>query len=373
MLETYIQGAATQLVQRALALKNLIPRPPKQEFQVLATRCCQEIDAAVKEVKFIRDNPVQKKPELAATRLRQFRRVSACIDRIENEAIAAIARAGDGESKIHGLLFRMTREVVYPIEPPTISLLSQQYFYVNCDFSLLCMPLTELHYLLHLPDIYHELAHPLFRNEDDIRVADWLRAFANSVDAIDQSLTNQIIEAESAPTPEYLKKALLHALLAWKSRWAEEIFCDLFALFCVGPAYAWSHLHLHARSGNAPFLMPQQSHTHPADDARMMALLEGLALINESATAAAIEDKWRGLLSCSGQKEPAEFHRFYPKPIIRRFAQEAHKGFTAMGCKPWTLHQAGPIRELLNEAWRKFWLDPQNYTAWETKAVAAIL
>lgn len=373
MLETYIQGAATQLVQRALTLKSQIPRPPKQEFQVLATRCCQEIDAAVKDLKAIRDNPVQKRPELAATRLRQFRRVSAWIDRIENEAIAAIARADEGESKIHGLLFKMTREVVYPIEPPTISLLSQQYFYVNCDFSLLCMPLTEFHYLLHLPDIYHELAHPLFRNEDDVRVVDWLRAFATSVDAIDQHLTGQIIEAESAPTPEFIKKALLHALLAWKSRWAEEIFCDLFALFCVGPAYAWSHLHLHARSGNSPFLMPQQSHTHPADDARMTALLEGLALLNESATAGAIEEKWRTLLFCSGQKEPAEFHRFYPKPIIRQFAQEAYNGFNKMGCKSWTSPHAGQIRELLNEAWRRFWHDPKNYTAWENNAVAAIL
>src|SRR2546423_1387412 len=131
MLESYIQGAATQLVQRASALKVLIPRPPKPEFQVLATRCSQEIDAAVKELKFIRDNLVQKKPELASTRLRQFRRVSSWIDRIENEAIAAIARADTGESKIHALLFKMTSEINYPIEPPTISLLSQQYFYVN--------------------------------------------------------------------------------------------------------------------------------------------------------------------------------------------------------------------------------------------------
>lgn len=373
MLDSYIQGAATQLVQRASALKSLIPRPPRPEFQVLATRCCQEIDAAVKELKFIRDNPIQKKPDLASTRLRQFRRVSAWIDRIENEAIAAIARADDGESKIHGLLFKMTSEVDYPIEPPTISLLSQQYFYVNCDFGLLCMPLTELHYLLHLPDIYHELAHPLFQNEDDIRVRGWLAAFTNSVAAINEHLTAQIIEAESSPTPQYLKKALLLALLSWKSRWAEEVFCDLFALFSVGPAYAWSHLHLHARCGNAPFLMPEQGHTHPADDARMTALLEGLSLVNEQRAAAAIEAKWHELLVCSGQKEPAEFHRFYPQAIIRLFAEEAHKGFTAMGCKPWNGKNSGQIRETLNEAWRQFWFDPKSYTAWETKAVAHLL
>jgi hypothetical protein len=373
MLEDYIQGAATQLVQRASALKKLIPRPPRQEFQVLATRCCREIDQAVKELEFIRDNPVQKKAELASTRLRQFRRVSAWIDRIENEAIAAISRADADESKIHGLLFKMTSEIVYPIEPPTISLLSQQYFYVNCDFGLLCMPLTELHYLLHLPDIYHELAHPLFRNENDVRVQSWFESFAKSMDAINEHLTVQIIEAESSPTPQYLKKALLLALLSWKSRWAEEIFCDLFALFSVGPAYAWSHLHLHARSGNAPFLMPDQGHPHPADDARMTALLEGLSLIDEQYAASAIENKWRELLGCSGQKEPAEFHRFYPKAIIRLFAKEAYIGFTSMGCRPWNSKDGGQVGQILNKAWRQFWLDPKGYTAWEAQSITGLL
>jgi hypothetical protein len=196
---------------------------------------------------------------------------------------------------------------------------------------------------------------------------------SHSVDAIDEHLTLQIIEAESSPTPQYLKRALLLALLSWKSRWAEEIFCDLFALFSVGPAYAWSHLHLHARSGNAPFLMPEQSHTHPADDARMTALLEGLVLIGEQRPAAAIEAKWGELLVYAGQREPAEFHRFYPKHIIRLFAEQAYKGFEAIGCRPWTSKSGGQVRTALNEAWQQFWCDPKNYTTWETKAVGGLL
>jgi len=81
--------------------------------------------------------------------------------------------------------------------------------------------------------------------------------------------------------------------------------------------------------------MPEQGHTHWADDARMTALFEGLSLVNEQHLAATIEDKWHKLLICSGQKEPAEFHRFYPQAIIRLFAEQAYKGFTALGCKPW--------------------------------------
>ena len=119
--------------------------------------------------------------------------------------------------------------------------------------------------------------------------------------------------------------------------------------------------------------MLEQGHTHPADDARMTALLEGLTLVNEQRPAAVIEDKWREFLQCSGQKEPAEFHRFYPRAIITIFAEEAHKGFTAMGCQPWAGNNSGRVREVLNEGWRQFWRDPKSYTDWEAKTVASLL
>ena len=96
-------------------------------------------------------------------------------------------------------------------------------------------------------------------------------------------------------------------------------------------------------------------------------------LVNEQRTAAAIEDKWRELLHCSGQKEPAEFHRFYPRPILTLFAEEAYKGFIAMGCKPWGGNNSARVRETLNEGWRQFWLDPKGYTGMGTPAVAILL
>jgi hypothetical protein len=123
-----------------------------------------------------------------------------------------------------------------------------------------------------------------------------------------------------------------------------------------------------------PYLMPEQGHTHPADDARMTALLEGLTLVDAQKEAAAIQGKWNELLLCSGQKESAEFHRFYPRTVIRLFAEEAYKGFTGMNCKPWTaIDNYSRVRETLNEGWRQFWTDPKGYTEWETKAVAALL
>jgi hypothetical protein len=64
---------------------------------------------------------------------------------------------------------------------------------------------------------------------------------------------------------------------AWVKYWMVEFFCDLFAVYVLGPAFAWSHLHLTAKRGGDPFEVPLLGTTsHPADDARMRTLLFGL-------------------------------------------------------------------------------------------------
>ena len=40
---------------------------------------------------------------------------------------------------------------------------------------------------------------------------------------------------------------------AWVGGWAIELFCNLFAVFTLGPAFVWSHLHLSTKRGSDPF------------------------------------------------------------------------------------------------------------------------
>ena len=60
--------------------------------------------------------------------------------------------------------------------------------------------------------------------------------------------------------------------------WMVEFFCDLFAVYTLGPAYGWAHLHLSAKRGGDPFDVPMLSaSSHPADDARMRVMLVALS------------------------------------------------------------------------------------------------
>jgi hypothetical protein len=373
MLDDYLSVASSQLIERASGLKGKLPRPPRREFERLATHCCDGIDQAIRELKEIRDNPVWQNPANAPVRLLEFRRIASNIDRFENEAIAAIVRSGKDEGAMVKLLYRMSNEITYPIELPTVSMLSQNYFFIRTDFRLMCIPLMEPYFLLHLPDVYHELAHPLFRTQHDPRTKPWLDVFLLAKALIYDHLTKQIVLAESSRTPEAIRCFLQFAKDNWLCRWMEEIFCDLFGLFSVGPAYAWAHLHLHAERGGNAFQLPTRRSSHPADDPRMTALLEGLLLIGGNLVAGQIESRWRSLLEVAGQTEPPDFQRYYPEKILRQCVQVAFDGFTKMGCKPWAGEGDAIVRKTLNDAWRHFWESPKDFVDWERKAAAALL
>ncbi|MBI3852702.1 MAG: hypothetical protein HY298_20805 [Verrucomicrobia bacterium] len=373
MLDGYIRGAATQLIERATSLKGEIPRPPRLWFQRLVSQCCIKIDGVIAELKRLRDDPDLKDSEAEPLRLLEFRRLAAQIDRVENAAIAAMARSSEKESAVNQLLDEMTREIIYPIEFPTVSLLSQNYFYISTDFQLMCIPLMELHFLLHLPDIYHELAHPLFRVENDPRVKAWLEAYNNVQVAISAYFTKQIVKLESDRMPESTRQAVATAYQNWQCQWVEEFFCDLFGVFSAGPAYAWAHLHLHAERGRNSFQLPRRSSSHPADAPRMAVMLEALSLIKEGKAATKIDEKWQSLLAVAGNSQPSDFHRYYPKHLLRKCAVEAHEGFIGMGCKPWPGSDKDKVRKILNEAWSRFWTSPQTFATWEKESAEALL
>ena len=153
----------------------------------------------------------------------------------------------------------------------------------------------------------------------------------------------------------------------------EEFFCDLFGVFCAGPAYAWAHLHLHAERGRDAFQLPRRLSNHPADAPRMTIMLDALTVLKQEKSAAEIEQRWRELLSIAGQSEPADFQRYYPKRILRKCVDEALEGFTGMGCKPWPGADGDTVRKTLNEAWRRFWTAPRFFAAWEKEVTEALI
>jgi hypothetical protein len=161
--------------------------------------------------------------------------------------------------------------------------------------------------------------------------------------------------------------------VSWVKYWMVEFFCDLFGVFVLGPAYAWSHLHLSAKRGGNPFEVQLVSvSSHPADDARMRAMLFGLEAAGFTAEAAEIGSKWEKLLHYHDIKPEPEYHRCYPDDVLRQVAAHALRGVRGIGCRIASSSTSDQVHGILNQAWKELWNAPESYTEWEKLTVAAL-
>src|SRR5580692_8423731 len=97
MLEAYLEGSSSQLIARATALQGEIPRPPKQEFRALSDNCRRLLDQIIQDLHELLGD-MEKDEENGQLFLLEFRRLAAELDRIENAAIAAMARGTNKEA-----------------------------------------------------------------------------------------------------------------------------------------------------------------------------------------------------------------------------------------------------------------------------------
>ena len=154
---------------------------------------------------------------------------------------------------------------------------------------------------------------------------------------------------------------------SWED-WCIEFYCDLFATFTLGMGFAWSHFHLCAARGENPFETPLLAvTTHPADDARMRAILAGLRLIGFEQEAAEMEKRWKDLIVSLGASPEPEYQRCFPTHILTLLSEKALQSIEAMGCRIASPATHDPVHTALNQAWREFWQAPALYAAKERK------
>lgn len=372
-MDEYLKGAAAQLIERGRVLTAKIPRDLPRDCDTLAQTSRQKINAQLDHLKQLAESPLFRQPSYQPERLRLFKRIVAEMDILETVAIAALDRAKPDDHRLNALLERIAREIRFPLVTPVVTTLSQQYFHIYPDLNLLCVPLTEGQFLLHLPDFYHELAHPLLVEQNDPLIEPFQENFINALRDVLGYVAGEQSKEDRRRGPVQPRFFLRAWERAWVKYWMAEFFCDLFATYTLGPAFAWSHLHLAAKRGGNPFDVPLNGiSSHPADDARMRAMLRALDSAGFTADSSKILEQWRTFLSYSGAKPEPEYHRCYPDNIIQLLAERAKQGVLGIQVRIASAETRDPIHTLLNQAWKSFWNDPASYVAWEKGAVAAL-
>jgi len=373
-MNAYCVASLNQLIERARILVGKIPRSLPQDYDTLAQTCRQKINTAVAQIQRLLEEPRFQLEQYQSERLRSLRRIVAELDVLETVAIAALHRAHEDDHRLNAVLETIRQEIKYPLVRPVVSGLSQQYFCIHSELNLLCVPLTEGQFLLHLPDLYHELGHPLLTVDNDPVVEPFQRAYLDALTEILAYIDSEKTKESRRRGPDHPRFLLNQWESTWIRFWLTEFFCDLFAVFVVGPAFAWAHLHLFAKRGGDAYDFPITGvSTHPADAARMLALLEALCLTGFQTEAENIETKWANLLQHAGAREEPEFVRCYPRKLMRTVAAKALEGVRGIGARVAEPSTHGVIHDSLNRAWNVFWTDPTNFTSWERKRAEEVL
>ncbi|MCI0611811.1 hypothetical protein L0244_02365 [bacterium] len=283
--------------------------------------------------------------------------------------IAALERRNKTDEILNQLIDHIRKEISYPLLPPVVSSLSQQYFHIYPQLNLLCVPLGEADFLLHLPDLYHELAHPLVTEKYDPRVRPFQEALSKGLDLALGYIKAEQQKEERKRGPDQIEFYLLQWEKSWW-KWVVEFFCDLFAVYTIGPAYVWAHFHLCAKYCDNPYQVPTLSaSSHPADDARMQIMLSALQKTGFLQEKESIHQHWENFIAISGVKPEPEYLRCFPEHLLESLVQKAYEGVTALGCRIAAPDTKDPVFTILNQAWMEFWRDPTNYAKWERNAV----
>lgn len=375
MLDEYFQGTLPQLIERGRLLKGKIPRNLPRDYEGLIRTCEIELKDIIGRLRALHNLPANRSAALYHARLRQFKRAVADLDHIETRAISVLNRAQADDHHVNRLLYKICQEIGYPLVPPTVTTLSTSYFYIDTQLNLMFIPPAEGSFLLHLPDLYHELGHPLLTHQDH-PVLDRLRnRYLQCTAHIHDHFAEQRAKEELRRGPREFKDQIDAWEILWTKYWLTELFCDLFAVFTLGPAFAWSHLHLYMKLGGDAFALPDplRSITHPADDARMRTILQALRISGFQQDAIKINETWQEALRLTNDHPSPDYSYCYPDSFIDAIVEKAADGIANMECRMARFDTEDPIHLLLNEAWRSFWDNPAQFHVWEAAAVKKIV
>lgn len=374
LTENYLNAIIHEEIERALVLKDRMQLPLKySQLSGLVARCNKLLDLDISQLRGLSQQVSSPRPNPRYA-WRSVRSIIRDIEWTEKYGLPALYYQSQEVGFLNGLMFKILREVNLPLEPPAVACLSTSYFYTAPVVDVIFVPLSEADFLLHLPDLYHELGHYTLGAMGNTKKLQELRANHQGAFAgVTQYYRNLLTQKTRDSAPEGIIELIRRIHSNWKS-WIQEFFCDIFAVATLGPAYAWSHLHLSAKTSenvySLSYVLPQ---SHPSDESRMRALLMVLRRIGFDKEAEEIEKRWKQVMSPWGAA-PIEYQYAFPDEILEKISELWLSGLTNSGiviASPAAVNgQTGEVRPLLNTAWQKFWeSSPTDFRKWETDSL----
>jgi hypothetical protein len=364
-MNKYLNGTILEMLERVKTLKTKIPVNSLPDcFKQLAATSINELDKNILELERLYKDPKFQVVSNLPFKLTAFQKLVHIIDYLENYIIASLNRCSNEDEILTKLVDKICKEINYPLLSPVASRLSQGYYCIDVKFNHMRVPLLESEFLLHMPDLYHELAHPLIALKNHPNISPFQERLGQ-FNSFTISYFDEQIKEQKRNNGQQVRFLEIFTE-SWIEGWSVELFCDLFGIYTLGPAYAWAHLHLCVKRANNPFETPEYFvSSHPADDARMQALLIGLENLGFKDDVKLIKEHWSLYINLSGGTLESNFKLAFPKQLLEHCAILALEATKAIKCRIANSNPNNEINLLLNTAWQKFINDPIDYIGWE--------
>ncbi|MHA1227406.1 MAG: hypothetical protein ACTSPV_11740 [Candidatus Hodarchaeales archaeon] len=378
-MKGYLRAIILEQINRALCLKNLIYPVKYQELEVLAERCTNIIDTIIHQLRLLLSELENRNEHDIRDIQRALRRHVREIEIVESYGVSALYYANDEIRYMNRLIHKIHKEINIPLSKPSVACISTRYYYFHPFTNVIFVPVGESNFILHLPDAFHEMGHyVLYNRENTLRLRGVNKKYNMAIRKITEYYQKLLTQKIRETGPEETPRLIMHIHSQWKEYWINEFFCDLFALYILGPAYAWSHLHLTIKKSEDVYkfstILPQ---THPSDDSRMRMLLIGLNRLGFHNEASLILSKWNSMPLVLNTEPAVEYQYAYPEDLMKEVAELFLEGLEE-GNFPITSpdnlkeQNSNSIIRILNDAWTLFWENPDTFRVWEEKTIQKI-
>jgi hypothetical protein len=207
------------------------------------------------------------------------------------------------------------------------------------------------------PDAYHELAHILlFRREREL--------VHPALGIVDRWFDKMVDEGTMQNWPQASRDELEQFRHRWRSSWLLEFASDLIATYLAGPSFGWCNIRTSTNIGGELF---SGSDSHPADDARATGIGMMLDRIDCAEDAAAIAARWDELVKLANNSPPQRYELAYPEELLSELADFFQTKCDSLGLLQFdpSPDPPRPVTSAVNEAWRVFRRDPENFGQYE--------
>lgn len=372
MITRFFRGQVNLLLKRCNILierLSFIKKKLQPEIETYISKVEIELESLQYKVEQLLNDPDFGANYLLKNQIQQYRRYSEILSIIEIEPITVLDQYNDRDYYLYCFLRLFCQQIGYPEKSPLVSTHSTDSFFVDLSSEIIHLPLCEDCFLLAIPDLIHELGH-LFYDRNYIEIEQSFNTHLNKY------IEKEKNKAKDENSSKSYQKKFDSLRQAWMQEYIIEFSCDIFATYLVGTAYAWSNLRLILESNDQIYHPGFGKYsTHPANEARMRAILITLEELQGSSSKETIVKQWEGFKAqVFTQEKEMEYDYCYPNPLLGELAKIIINLCQSNNLIPYHQHfqTDNNLSWIMQQAWIEFHKDPQAYPDWETKKIEEI-